>query len=73
MLKLSFGYRTEGILQIVIAFFTRGIGAITPVDRGTIYLTKCEQGLTAPINLEGRLVLGTTMMSDSARPKKHQK
>jgi TM2 domain-containing membrane protein YozV len=41
--KFILGYKTEGILQIVITIFTCGIGAIIPFIEGIIYLTKSDQ------------------------------
>ena len=41
--KFILGYKTEGILQIVITVFTCGIGGIIPFIEGIIYLTKSDQ------------------------------
>ena len=41
--KFILGYTTEGIIQIVITFFTCGIGGIIGLIEGIIYLTKSDE------------------------------
>lgn len=41
--KFILGYTTEGIIQIVITFFTCGIGSILGIIEGIIYLTKSDE------------------------------
>ncbi len=41
--KFYLGYTKEGIIQIVITFFTCGIGSIVGLIEGILYLTKSDQ------------------------------
>ena len=41
--KFILGYTTEGIIQIVITFFTCGLGSVVGLVEGIIYLTKTDE------------------------------
>jgi TM2 domain-containing membrane protein YozV len=41
--KFILGYTTEGIIEIVITFFTCGLGHIIGLIEGIIYLTKSDE------------------------------
>ena len=41
--KFILGYTTEGIIQLVVSFFTCGLGSILGIVEGIIYLTKTDE------------------------------
>jgi TM2 domain-containing membrane protein YozV len=41
--KFILGYTNEGIIQLVITFFTCGLGGIIGLIEGIIYLTKSDE------------------------------
>ena len=41
--KFILGYTTEGVLQILMSFFSCGLAGIIPFVEGIIYLTKSDE------------------------------
>ena len=41
--KFILGYTKEGVLQILMSFFSCGLAGIIPFEEGIIYLTKSDE------------------------------